>query len=183
MLSHLIGWVSHLAGGYALILSWTIAAGLIVLLVGLSIGLVRLWPLSRRWAAANRLHRLASRNEASLRRDARRQLDGALRTLGVARRSCTAAQREENATQIDRLVRRIEVIRDRVASDYVSSPANAPRLGRQVDLDRLLGSEAVASRCGELARRVRDGVPLARAQLSDAERAVQDFDERALALP
>jgi Tfp pilus assembly protein PilX len=76
VLSDLIGWLSRLAGGHALAAGWAILAGLVLLLAALSVGLMRLWPLSRRWAAANRLHNLANRNEASLRQGARRVAAG-----------------------------------------------------------------------------------------------------------
>ena len=180
MPSDLIDWLSRLAHGHALPEGWVIT-GLVVLLAVLILGLVVLAPRSRRWARANRLHRLASRNEAVLRQGARRQLDDALRALTAARRACVASHREEDAGQIDHLARQIEVVRDRVACDYTPSPANMRGRRRELNLDTLYASELVGSRCAALAQRVSDGSRLLPADVSETERTAQEI-ERGLAL-
>jgi hypothetical protein len=100
----------------------------VLLLLSTAILLI-FWPQSRHWSAANRLHRLAAGNDAGLRLDTRRQLDGALSAMRVARREAVALGREGDTAQI-------EAVRERVASEYSPSPANAPGLRRDLDLDR-----------------------------------------------
>jgi hypothetical protein len=163
--------------------AWSIVAVLAVLLI-LSVAILLIfWPRSRRWSASNRLHELASRNADELRRDTRLQLEGALSTLRVARREAVALGHEYDVTQINRLVHRIETVRDRVASDYSPSPANAPGLRSDLDLERLLASEAVSEQCKALTSLVRDGLELPAAQLEEARVAVREVEDRGVALP
>ncbi len=105
---------------------WLVLAGLGLASAVLIVAVVRLWPLSRRWAAMNRLNRLASRNEAGRRIAARCELDAALWVLAAARRDCLAHDNHDDAAQVGRLRRGIDVARDRIAGGYLPSPANVP---------------------------------------------------------
>lgn len=178
----LIIWLARLVGAHSTAVGWLIVACLAAALVILSIGVIRFWPWSRRLSTTNKLHRLATRNEATLRQDARRHLDHALRTLEAARRECAVGGSKDQAIPIDSLIRQIEVARDRVACDYSPSPANGRGQGRELDLDRLLASEVVEQRCRALARQLHDGLPVHPAQLSEVKQAVLGVDDRGLAL-
>jgi len=173
-----IDWLWHLR-----LAEWLIVAGLIVVLVASSIIVLKLWPPSRHWSVANQLHRLATRNAAGLRRDTRRQLDVALRTLGIARRECVSLGHQDDTAQLDRLIRQIETVRDRVACGYAPSPANAPGLRRELDLEQLAASEALGEHCRALAGLVRSGLQLPSDQLNEVREAVRQVEDRGVALP
>lgn len=179
----MIDWLWRLVGWHVPPTAWSIVAVLAVLLVLSTAIVLVFWQRSRHWSAANRLHRLSTRNEASLRRDTRRQLDGALSTLPVTRRECVSLGHNGDTTQVDPLIQQIETVHDRVASDYSPSPANAPGLRRDLDLERLLASEAVGERCRTLAGTVRAGLQVSAAQLSEVREAVREVEDRGLALP
>ena len=128
-LTSLIKWVAQLTGGNTTAAAWLIVAVLVVLLSVLSVGAVNLWPRSSRWAVANRIHRLATRNEAGLRRSTQRQLDDALAVLDVSARQCRLSGREDDAARLDHLIRQMEVVRDQVAHDYVRALPTRQRGG------------------------------------------------------
>jgi hypothetical protein len=176
-------WFWHLTGLRASILGWTVVAVLAVLLVTLATGLVLLWPRSLRWAVANRLHRAASRNEANIRGDTRRHLDEAVLTLGVARRSSLRSGHHDDAESMNRLIRQIELVRDRVAAHYAPSPANFPRQRREIDLDWIQASEAVEELCNALATQLREGTPMRPEQLGEAAEALRRIDDRRFTPP
>jgi hypothetical protein len=90
---------------------------------------------------------------------------------------------QEDTAQLDSLIRQIETVRDRVASDYASSPANAPGLRRGLDLERLAASEALGERCRALAGRVRSGLQLPADQFNEVHEAVRQVEDRGVALP
>jgi hypothetical protein len=163
--------------------SWVIVGGFALLVLASLVILLIFWPRSRRWSVANQLHRLSSRNEADQRRETRHHLDDALRVLNAARRECLSGARRDDTAQLDLLIHQIQTVRDRVVSDYRPSPANAPELGHDFYLDRLLASEIVAQHCGALAALVGDGLQLPTAQLNEARAAVREVDDRGLALP
>jgi hypothetical protein len=164
-------------------LPWVIVGGFALLVLASLVILLIFWRRSRRWSVANQLHRLSSGNEADQRRETRRHLDGALQVLNVARRECLSGARIDDTAQLDLLIHQIQTVRDRVVSDYRPSLANAPELGHDLYLDRLLASEIVAQHCGALAAVVRDGLHLPAAQLNEVRDAVREVDDRGLALP
>lgn len=157
---------------------WIVVAVLAGLLVVLSILAAVLWPRSKRWAAQSRLHRLAVRNEANLRGDARGLLDDALRVLGEARRHCLATSQNDDAGQLASLVHQLEAVRDQVACDYTPSPPNARGRSLEPGLDRLLASEAVGRCCEALAERVRGGVGITPEQVDEARQAIAEVTGR-----
>jgi hypothetical protein len=166
-------WLVDLAKHHVSLAAWA-------LLVALSIGALLLWAPSRRWAALSRLHRLATRNEAQIRQDTRRQLDSALRSLGMARRDCAAHGDDQDVALILRLIRQIETARDRIASDYVPSPANAPAVGRELDLDQLQSSESIGQLCQALARQAHIGSDPLTPQLGEVESNIEQFAYRGI---
>ena len=83
---------------------------------------------------------------------------------------------------IGRMLRRVEVARDRIASDYLPSPANAPRQRRELGLTTLRASEAAAARCTAIARQARDGKPLPPALLDEGRQTVRQLDDEGLAV-
>ncbi len=176
----IIRWLSRLTHGHIVPEGWVIA-GLIVLLVCLILAVLLLAPKSRRWARANRLHRLASRNDATLRASGLRDLNETLRTLESARGACIASHREEDAGHLDALAKQIAVVRDRVASDYVPTPPNAPLSRRELDLARPEASETLLTTCARVARTVREGAAVPPAELGAAQVALRVVD-RDLAL-
>ena len=172
--------LSRLAHGHVVPGGWVIA-GLVVLLAILILAIVLLAPTSRRWARANRLHRLAGHNDATLRASGLRDLNETLRTLESARSACIAAHRDADAGQLDALAKQIAVVRDRVASDYVPTPPNAPMSRRELDLARPQASEALLTTCARVARTVRDGAAVPPVELGAAQVALRVID-RELAL-
>ena len=162
---------------------WLVVAVLVLILAALAVILVRLWPASRRWAALNRLHQVATRNEAELRGAARRELGDAARALEAASRDCQRHGHEDRAAQVDRLLRDLGVARDRVVSDYLPSPANAPRQRTELDLAVLGASEAVAARCAAIARHARGGAPPPPGLIGDARQALTELNDRGLTVP
>jgi hypothetical protein len=179
---NLVKQILHAGGGRGSAESWLVVAGLSLLLVVLVVALVRLWPLSRIWASTNHLHRLASANESGLRGDARQQLDDSLAILARARREWLALGHGEDPPGLNSLIRQIEATRDRVASDYLPSPANAPRLRRHLNLEAVLATEALGERCGELASRLREGQPPTVDQIAETRIAAQNVDRQGLVL-
>lgn len=175
-----IHWLSRLVHGHLVPVGWVVA-GMVVLLIVLILAIVLLAPMSRRWARANSLHRLASRNDATLRASGLRDLNETLRTLESARGACIASHREEDASQLDALAKQIAVVRDRVASDYVPTPPNAPLSRRELDLARPEASEALLTTCARVARTVREGAAVPPAELGAAQVALRVVD-RDLAL-
>ncbi len=159
--------------GHLAILLAIVAIVLVVLMLAAAV----LFPRSRRWARLNRLHRLASRNDRALRRDARESLDEALRALDGARRRCLASERAGDAEQIGQLARHLAMIRDRVASDYVPSPANARARGDWPDLGRLDATEHLSELCVVLARQVRRAPALEPRRLEEATEAALKLEE------
>jgi hypothetical protein len=178
-----IPWLGSLVGRDSPAARWLVVAGLGLALAVLVVAVVRLWPLSRRWAAMNRLHRVASSNEAGLRMAARRELDAALRVLAAACRDCLGHDHHDDAAQIGQLLRRIEVARDRIASGYLPSPANAPGQRRDLDLAILQASEAVTACCTSIAGQAREGMMLPTAMVAEAGRAVRELTEGRLVVP
>jgi len=120
-----LAWLSHLSGQHVPPVDWAVAAVVVALavlvLVG-SVGAVVLWPRSRLWAIHSRLHRLATKNDGDLRRDARYDLDDALRMLRSARQACVRSGQVDDAAELALLMHGIEMARDQVACDYVPSP-------------------------------------------------------------
>jgi hypothetical protein len=159
---------------------WLVVAGLGLALAVLVAAVVRLWPMSRRWTGMNRLHRVASRNEAGLRAAARCELDAALRVLAAARRDCLRHDHHDDAARIGRLLRRIEVARDQIASAYLPSPANAPGQRRDLDLATLQASEAVMACCSAIAGQAGEGTSLPPAMVAAADRAVRGLTDGGL---
>lgn len=149
----------------------------------LSIAVLRLWPASRRRARLNRLHTLAENNQAEMRSAALRQLDDALRALTAAQRYQVSHGRQDGAAQTGTLIHRIEMARDRIASDYLPSPANAPGQRRELDLASVQASEAVAASCAAIQARIRDGAPLPPGLLGRACQAVIELDDTGLSVP
>jgi hypothetical protein len=178
-----IPWLGVLVGRDSPAARWLVVAGLGLALAVLIVAVVRFWPLSRRWAALNRLHQLASRNETGLRCATRRELDAALRVLATARRDYLGHDHQDDAAQIGRLLRRIEVARDRIASGYLPSPANAPGQRRDLDLAALQASEAVTACCTAIAGRAREGTMLSAAMVAEAGRAVAELTDGGLVVP
>jgi hypothetical protein len=176
----IIGWLSRLAHGHIVPEGWVIAA-LVALLAGLILAGLLLAPRSRRWARANRLHRLASHNDTTLRASGLRDLNETLRTLESARGACIASHRDDDAGQLDALVKQIAVVRDRVASDYVPTPPNAPMSRRELDLARPEASETLLTTCTSVARPIREGAAVPPAELGAAQVALRVVD-RDLAL-
>ena len=175
-------WLSGLVSQSAAV-GWLVTGVLVLVLVVLVAAVARLWPVSRRWAMLNRLHRVAARNEAELRAAARRELAEAGRSLQAARRSCVLSGRPGQASEVDRLLRDLEVARDRLASDYVPSPANAPRQRRELGLAALDATETVAACCAAAARHARGGAAVPADLLSAARQALADLDDKGLAVP
>ncbi len=173
----------HLVRLHVPLWGWESVAILVALLVIASAAAVLLWPRSRRWSLQNRLHRVATHNEAGVRRDTRDQLDGALRSLGRARRDRLRAGSEDDVQQITLLIKQIETARDQAACDYVPSPANARTRRRELDLDQLLASEVLGERCQALAVQVRKGQTIFPEQLNEAREALERVNERGVALP
>jgi hypothetical protein len=93
-LTSLIKWVAQFTEGNTTVAGWLIVGVLVVLLVALSACVIALWPHSRQWALANRIHRLASRNEAGLRRSAERQLDCPYGGKSLTTKICSECQRQ-----------------------------------------------------------------------------------------
>jgi hypothetical protein len=172
-----VSWLWRLGGWRVHPPAWLVVVGLVTLLVVLAIGLVALWPRSLRWASANRLHRVAARNEAEIRSDTRRHLDRALRCLVKVRGDQEFCDRHDDAAQLGRLISQLEVVRDCVATDYVPSPANAPRLGREVDLVRLTASETIERECDGLMKRMKSGRGLS-AAMESVHQALKEVDDR-----
>jgi hypothetical protein len=162
---------------------WLVVAGFGLALAGFVVAVVRLWPVSRRWAAMNRLHRLASGNEAGLRIAARRELDAAVRVLAAARRGCLERDHPDDAAQIGRLLRQIEVARDRIASGYLPSPANTPGQRHELDLATLQASETMAACCTAIAGRARKGTSLPAGMVAEADRAARELTNGRLVVP
>jgi hypothetical protein len=172
-----IPWLGSLVSRDSPAARWLVVAGLGLALVVLVVAVVRLWPSSQRWAAMNRLHRVASRNEAGLRVAARSELDAALRAIAAARRDCLGHDHRDDAAQMGRLLRRIEVTRDQIASAYLPSPANAPGQRRDLDLAMLQASETVAACCTAIAGQAREGTSLPPAMVAEADRAVRELTD------
>jgi hypothetical protein len=175
-----IPWLGSLVSRGSPAARWLVVAGLGLTLTVLVVAVVRLWPLSRRWAAMNRLHRVASRNEAGLRAAARRELDAAVRVLAAARRDCLGHEHHDDAARISRLLRRIEVARDQIASGYLPSPANAPGQERDLDLAMLQASETLVAACAAIADHAREGMSLPLAMVAEADRAVRELTDGGL---
>lgn len=170
------GWLSRLVHGHIVPEGWVVAV-LAVLLLVLILAVLFLAPRSRRWARANRLHRLASRNDATLRASGLRDLNETLRTLESARGACITAHRDGDADQLDALAQQIAVVRDRVASDYVPTPPNAPMSRREFDLARPEASKTLLATCARVARTVREGAALPPAELGAAQVALRIVDQ------
>lgn len=177
-----VGWLTGLAGRSPAAQGLVVAV-LVLILAALVVVLVRSWPASRRWAALNRLHRVADRNEADLRAAARRELGDAARSLEAASRDCLRRGREDEAADVDHLLRDLHVARDRVASGYLPSPANAPRQRRELNLAMLGASEAVAAHCAAIASCSRGGAPPPAGMIRDARQALTELNDRGLAVP
>ena len=152
-----------------------ILAGLV--LAAMVAAIIVFMPKARRWGRANRLHRLASRNGADLRASGLRDLNETLRTLESARGACIASHRDDVAGQLDALVKQVAVVRDRVASDYVPTPPNAPMPRREFDLVRPDASASLLVSCVQVARAVRDGGIVPRAALGAAQVALRVVDQ------
>ena len=135
-----------------------IASIAVILVVALVLGLVVawLWPRSKGWAAANRLHALASRNEREMRRETRTRLEGALRCLKMARRESESRSLFDDAKRIDLLIRQIELLQDRVISAYSPSVANLSS-SPSVTLELFGASEALSHDCEALYEESRSG--------------------------
>lgn len=171
----LIGHLSRPAHDQIVPGGWIIA-GLAVLLAVLILAVLFLAPTSRRWARANRLHRLASRNDATLRASSLRDLNETLRTIESARGACIASHRDDDAGRLNALAKQIAVVRDRVASDYVPTPSNAPMSRRELDLARPEASETLLTTCARVARTVREGAAVPPTELGAAQVALRVVD-------
>lgn len=125
----------------------------------------------------NRLHRLASSNEAGLRVAAWREHDSALRVFAAARRDCPGHDSHADAARVGRLLRRIEVARDQIASGYLPSPANAP--GQRPDLDpaMLQASQTVVACWAAIVGQAREGTGLPPGIVAEAGRAVRELTD------
>ena len=128
----------------------------------------------------NRLHRVASRNEAGLRAAARRELDAAMGVLPAARRECLGHDHHDDAARISRLPGRIEVARDQIISALLPSPANAPGQRRDLDLAALQASETVVACCTAIAGQAGEGTSLPPAMVGEADRAVRELTDGGL---
>ena len=168
-------WLSRFVSG-GIIPLWLVVVVFALSVVIVGAGVIAVWPSSRRWGRANRLHRLASRNERTLRLSARRALEEAVRALESVRRDCVASG--EDADRIDRLLGQVALVRDRVASDYTPTAANAPAARRELSLDCWSSSEQVGQLCVELARRARGGGPTDVLELAEAERATAELQHQ-----
>jgi hypothetical protein len=147
-------------------------------------------PDRRRRASGTPIAALGSREpSASARQPQRRDPEGerlrdlneTLQTLESARGACIASHRDDDAGQLNALAKQIAVLRDRVASDYVPTPPNAPMSRRELDLARPEASEALLTTCTRVARTVRDGAAVPPAELGAAQVALRVVD-RDLAL-
>ncbi len=114
-----------------------------------------------------RIHHLATGNEADIRRDTRRALDQALWALHTARKACRQDGQAHDADQLSSLVHEVEVVRDRAACDYTPNVIDI-RDGRfEIDLEHLMTSEVVRECSVSLARRLHDGERLVPDDLTD----------------
>lgn len=128
-------------------------------------------PRSRRWSRLNRMHAIASRTERGLRAADRQVLEDAVRTLETARREYLVLDHQADALRIGQLLARVVIIRDRVAADYVPTPANAPG-GREIPVARSSATEELSGLCGDLAEHARLGESFGRRDLMKTRRAV-----------
>jgi hypothetical protein len=157
--------------------AWVVLV-LAALVVIVAAGLLAVWPWSRRWGRANRLHRLDSRNERSLRLSASRALGEAVRALESARRACIATGQQDDGERLGRLLDQVAAVRDRVASDYTPTAANARSARRELSLDCWSASESVGELCVELARNVRSGASVGGPALEQAEKATAELEHQ-----
>jgi hypothetical protein len=151
-------------------LGWMVVVlvAVVVMVVG---GVIAVWSSSRRWGSANRLHRLATRNESTRRVEARRALDKAVRALESVRRDCLASGHLADGERVDRLLGRVAAVRDRLASDYVPSVANDASARRELDLGCWSASENVGQLCVALAHQARGGTSITAIGFAEAESA------------
>lgn len=131
-----------------------IALGLIVL--GVVFSLV-FWPRSRRWKRTSQLHVLAIRNQKEIRREIESKIDASIRILTRARKDYDAS----GMPDFDDVIRQVRLMRDRVAAGYVASPANAPGLGGDLDLQQIEASSELLRACQDLEVKGKVGAPQA----------------------
>ncbi len=166
----MVDWLSRFASGRVIPLGWVVVV-LAALVIVVFVGVIAVWPSSRRWGHANRLHRLGSRNESTQRVEARRALDQAVRSLESARRDCLASGHASDGQRVDRLLSQVAGVRDRVASGYVPTAANDPGSRRELNLDCWSASEKVGQLCVAVAREARQAGSITAFQLAEAESA------------
>lgn len=160
-----------------------LAVVVLVALVGLlALGTAIVWPRSRRWSRANRLHRLESRNELAGRTGARMALDEAVRALESARRDCVASGQDADEAGITHLLHQVGVVRDRLASDYTPTSANLPASRREPSLDYWTASQNVRQLCLDLARRARRQGVIAAPQVAAVEAAATELRDEVSSL-
>lgn len=160
--------------------AWIVVIAALVLAVIIAAVAV-IWPKARHWARSNRLHKIATSNGAALKASGLRDLNEAIRTLESARRACIAAHRAGDASDVDALVSAVALVRDRVASDYVPTPPNAPLCRRDLDLTRPEATAHLLKSCARVARTALEGQSVPAAQLGEAQVALRVVD-RDLAL-
>jgi hypothetical protein len=151
-----------------------------VLLLILGVVGVVLLPRSRQWARLNRLHRLASRNERRARVGAREELDQAVRALERTKLRCLADRCPEDAARVERLLAHVSLIRDRIASGYTVSPANARGLAQAPGVERLEAAARLSETCVALARQGGRDRVLRPGHLREVENAVLELEDRAV---
>jgi hypothetical protein len=150
---------------------------LLVIFLTISVVLAAVWvyPRSRRWSRLNGLHAVAGRNQRALDAQDRAVLDTAVRRLEAARREYLAIDRASDARRVGQLLGRVAVVRDRVASDYVPTPANAPQ-GREIPVERSAVTEELGGLCFEVEVHARSGRPFRLRQLVDARRRLRELE-------
>jgi hypothetical protein len=178
----MVEWMWHIVRADSTVAGWTVAGVLVVLIAVMGIGVVVLWPRSKRWGLENRVHRLAKANEASIRRGTRRALDQALRALATAKKVCRREGRANDAGQLSSLLHEVEVVRDQVACDYTPSVIDIRDGHFEIDLERLMASEVVRDCSVGLARRLHDGEHLVPDDLTDLRSSLKDLSREELAL-
>jgi hypothetical protein len=174
-------WLWDQIAHYPRPLIWVVAAPPVVVLAVTMSALVLLWPRSHRWAVANKLHSVASRNALGIRKDTRTQLDESLLALSRVRREAVA-DGDAQMAKLEDLIHRIEVARDRVDSSYIPTPANARHVRRPPDLEQLSACESLAARCKTLRVEVHHTAQLEANQLDEVGSLMAELDEGWLTL-
>ena len=149
-LLRLVGIRVHVSGVLSVV-------AIVIVIFGLGLGVMLFWPKSRKWALANRSHRLASRNDGEIRRETCLRLDRALRSLKAGRKESERRGLYGDVTSIDLLISKIRQLRDRVEASYSPSLANFSGSNSGVALEILNVSEALSRDCDVLYDQARKG--------------------------